>query len=271
MLNIIIFSKDRSCQLELFIRSMKFYFKEFDQHTINILYTYSNDKFKEGYEKLFKIHNDKNINYIKETDVFKKHVLLLLDQKNPYTVFFVDDIVFKNSFTLNCKQFKLFSMNNEILTLSLRLHPYLTYCYAAKVRMSQPHFESNLSFKWYGETGDYNYPMSLDGNFYRTNDILALTKVLSFNNPNSYESILSGYPLNRPKMICFEESVIINNPINKVQNFNNNFHGNISAEFLNDKFLDDYIIDLYNFKGIKNSSCHQEIEINLIKSNEEKI
>lgn len=29
MLNIIIFSKDRACQLELLIRSMKFYFKEF--------------------------------------------------------------------------------------------------------------------------------------------------------------------------------------------------------------------------------------------------
>ena len=55
MLNIIVFSRDRACQLELFIRSMKFYFKEFYQYNINVLYTYSNNKFKEGYEKLFKI------------------------------------------------------------------------------------------------------------------------------------------------------------------------------------------------------------------------
>jgi len=267
MLNIIVFSKDRSCQLELFIRSMKLYFKEFDQHIVNILYTYSSDKFKEGYDKLFRIHNDKNINYIKETDNFKKHVLLLLNPENPHTIFFVDDIIFKNPFTLECLQFKLFTLNNDILTLSLRLHPYLTYCYAAKVRMNPPNFDSNLLFKWHGQQGDYGYPMSLDGHFFRTSDISVLTKALTFSNPNSYESILSGYPLNRLKMICFEESVIINNPINKVQNFNNNYHGNISADFLNDKFLEDNIIDLEDFKGIKNPSCHQEIEIRLINNN----
>ena len=265
MLNIIVFSKDRACQLELFLRSMKFYFKEFSQYKINILYTYSNDKYKEGYEKLFTIHNDSNIRYIKETQEFKKHVLLLLDQDNPYTVFFVDDIVFKNPFTLDCKQFKLFTLNDDILTLSLRLNPYLTYCYAARIRQTPPNFDSNLLFKWYGAQGDYGYPMSLDGHFFRTKEFSSLTKVLSFNSPNSYESIIAGYPLNRLKMICFEESVILNNPINKVQTFNNNVHGNISALFLNDKFLDYYIIDFEDFKGLKNTACHMEIDVKLIK------
>ena len=269
-INIIIFSKDRPQQLEFFLRSMKFYFKEFSEHKINILYTYSNNSFKEGYDKLFTIHNDLNINYIKETQDFKRHVLLLLDQDNPYSIFFVDDIVFKNPFTLNCKQFKLFTLNDEILSLSLRLHPYLIYCYSARIRQTSPSFDSNLIFKWYGEQGDYNYPMSLDGSFFRTSDILALTKILPFTNPNSYESILASYPINRPKLICFEESIILNNPINKVQNWNNNVHGSISAEFLNYKFLDGYIIDLYDFKGFKNISCHQEVEIKLIK-NEEKV
>lgn len=265
MLNIIVFSKDRPSQLELFLRSMKLYFKEFYEHKIHILYTYSTDKFKQGYEKLFKIHNDENIIYIRELQVFKHHVLFLLDPENPYTIFFVDDIVFKNPFTLKSKQFKLFTLNDEILTLSLRLNSYLTYCYAARVRMSPPNFDSNFAFKWYGQQGDYNYPMSLDGHFFRTNDIAPITKVISFNNPNSYESVLSGYPLNRPKMICFEDSIIVNNPVNKVQNFNNNFHGNISADFLNDKFLDGNLIDLEDFKEIKNTSCHQEIKINFIK------
>ena len=165
--------------------------------------------------------------------------------------FFVDDIVFKNPFTLDCKQFNLFKLNDEILTLSLRLHPYLTYCYSARVRMNSPNFDSNLLFKWYGLAGDYGYPMSLDGHFFRTKEIAAISKVLTFNNPNSFESILSSYPINRLKMICFEESIIVNNPINKVQNFNNNFHGNISAQFLNEKFLEGNIIDLEDFKGIK--------------------
>lgn len=266
MVNIIVFSKDRACQLELFLRSMKLYFKEFSEYKINILYTYSDLKFKQGYEKLFKIHDDDNINYIKESQNFRNDVLFLLNSDNPYSVFFVDDIVFKNPFTLDCKQFKLFTMNDDILALSLRLHPYLTYCYSARVRMNAPNFDSNLLFKWYGLAGDYGYPMSLDGHFFRTKDILALSRALNFNNPNSYESVLSMYPLNRLKMICFEESIIVNNPINKVQNFNNNYHGNITAGILNDRFLDGEIIDLEDFKGIKNISCHQEIEIRLIKN-----
>lgn len=269
MVNIIVFSKDRACQLELFLRSMKLYFKEFSEYKINILYTYSDIKFREGYEKLFKIHSDENINYIKESQGFRNDVLLLLNPDNLHSVFFVDDIVFKNPFTLDCKQFKLFTLNDDILALSLRLDPYLTYCYSARVRMTPPNFDSNLLFKWYGLPGDYGYPMSLDGHFFRTKDILALTRALSFNNPNSYESVLSAYPLNRLKMICFEESVIVNNPINKVQNFNNNYHGNITADILNERFLEGEIIDLEDFKGIKNTSCHQEIEIRLIKNEKE--
>ena len=265
MLNIIVFSRDRACQLELFIRSMKFYFKEFSEYKINVLYTFSDFKFKEGYDKLFKIYNDSNINYIRESN-FKSQVVSLLNIDNPYTVFFVDDIVFKNSFSLTSLPFKLLTLRDDILTLSLRLHTKLTYCYPARIEMTPPEFDNSNAFKWYGLRGDYGYPMSLDGHFFRTKEILSITKVITFKNPNSYESMLAGYPLNRPKIICFEDSIIVNNPINKVQNFNNNVHGNITAEYLNQKFLDDYIIDLENFKGIKNDSCHQEININLIKN-----
>ena len=122
-----------------------------------------------------------------------------------------------------------------------------------------------MVFKWHGEQGDYGYPMSLDGHFFRTNEIIALSKALTYNNPNSYEAILARYPLNRLKMICFEDSIIVNNPVNKVQNYNNNVHGNVTAEFLNEKFLDGYVIDFEDFKGVKNFACHQEIEINFIK------
>ena len=142
--------------------------------------------------------------------------------------------------------------------------------FRSRVRMSKPDFDSNLLFKWQGLQGDYGYPNSLDGHFFRTNEMLPLIRAISFTNPNSFESSLAFYPLNKPKMICFEESIVVNNPVNKVQTNNPNFHGDVSAEFLNDKFLEGYIIDLYDFKGFKNISCHQEIEINFIK-NEEKV
>lgn len=269
-MNIIIFSKDRPCQLELFLRSVKKYFKEFSQYNFKVLYTYSDSNFEEGYKKLFKIHNDDNISYIKEGNKFKDSLLKIIDKEKDYSIFFVDDIIFKNKFTLNSKQFKLFTLDDNILTLSLRLHNNLTYCYPARIHMNPPKFESNMSFRWRGQPGDYGYPMSLDGHFFRTKDILTFLKSLPYNNPNSLESYLSMYPLNRPKMICFEESIIMNLPINKVQNFNQNVHGNISAKFLNDKFLENYIIDLEPFDGFKNMSCHQEVEIKFIKDGQKR-
>ena len=267
MINIIIFSRDRACQLELFLRSMKHYFREFSSHKINVLYTYSNEKYKVGYEKLFKIHNDSNINYIKEVTKFRDHVLSLIDQSKEYTVFFVDDIVFKNEFSTTSKPFRYF-VDDKILCISLRLHPNLSYCYPAQIHMTPPLFEDNMTFKWRGQSGDYGYPMSLDGHIFKTKDIYPLL-ILPYNNPNSMESILSVYPLNKPKMICFDESIIMNLPINRVQIYNNNVHGNVSASFLNDQFLNDYIIDFEKFKGFKNISCHQEVEINFIKNNSE--
>ena len=64
-------------------------------------------------------------------------------------------------------------------------------------------------------------------------------------------------------MICYQKSIIINNPCNIVQNNNPNKHGNENIDELNDKYLDDYIIDMKDFDNINNISCHQEIKINL--------
>lgn len=264
MINIVVFSRDRACQLDLFIRSAKHHFEEYPDLKWNILYTYSNDEYKLGYERLIShlgfasdFKND-NLNFVKETN-FKKDLLSLIDDKNDFTVFFVDDIVWKNSFSIEDDKFKIFKQNNLVLCLSLRLHKNLTYCYPAKINMTPPKFDSDNTFRWRGQSGDYGYPMSLDGHFFRTGDILPLLKTLNYNNPNSLESYLAAYPINKPLMMCFENSAVMSIPVNKVQTFNQNLHGNIPANFLNFKFLEGYIIKSEPFDRFKNISCHQEM------------
>ena len=65
-------------------------------------------------------------------------------------------------------------------------------------------------------------------------------------------------------MSCYDKSRIINIPVNKVQNFNNNIHGNISEKYLNEQFLNGKIISMENIRELDNTSCHQEIELKLI-------
>jgi hypothetical protein len=259
MINIIIFSFNRAAQCELFLRSMKKYFKEYNNFKINVLYKYSDNFYKKGYEKLKGIYPE--INFILENN-FKVDLLSLINITNEYTIFFVDDMVWKNPFTLNCDEFEIFKNDKDILTFSLRLHPKLNYCYTANVKMNPIPYKI---WKWYGLPGDYGYPMSLDAHFFRTNDIINHLKNLQYNNPNQLESILAMYPLNKSKMICCEDSFLFNNPINKVQINNPNRHGNITAEFLNTQFLNNYFIDLSVFDGLKNDSCHKEVSIEFVK------
>ena len=260
MINIIIFSFNRPSQLELLIRSMKYHFKEFSDTPINILYKFNNLNFEKGYQKVKYLHPDNNINWKLEEN-FKNDLVELYKSDKKYTTFFVDDNVFKEDFSLKDDKFKLFDKKNDIICLSLRLHPRLTYCYPASLSMTPPVFDENNIFHWQNQVGDYGYPMSLDGHIFRTTDLLYYINHLEYKNPNSLESLLSCQPIYRPLMICYDKSIIINNPINKVQNFNNNIHGNITAEYLNDNFLNGKLIDLdiFNNFEIKSSNSFNKL------------
>lgn len=262
MINIIIFSLNRAAQLELLLRSMKKHFKEFNNSKISILYKVSNEDFRKGYNLIPKYEN---ITLIEERN-FKGDLINILNPSISYTMFLMDDNVFKEDFSLEDDEVKYFKSNDNIISLSLRLHPNLTYCYPARINMNKPKllFNKNI-INWRTETGDYGYPMSLDGNLWRTNQILNLVHNLNYNNPNSLESQMAFRPLNIPFIMFYNKSKIINIPINKVQNFNNNVHGNISADYLNKLFLNNQKISMEGISNIDNISCHQEIKIKINK------
>jgi hypothetical protein len=263
-INIIVFSKDRALQLELFLRSFNRCVKDADLYTVDILYTYSTKRFKEGYDKLFTMATP-NMWFTKEEN-FKGDLVNLISPDFPYTVFFVDDIVFKEPFDFLDDRVTILRSSPDIACCSLRLHPYLTYCYALNKPMRQPTFLGNNVFNWTHEEGDYGYPMSQDGHIFRTAEILPFHKELDYKMPNELE----GKLVNKRRyighnMICFDKAKIINNPINRVQDVAVNRCGNVSAEYLNDKFLEGYQIDLEPFLGLDNIAVHTEIEPTFIK------
>jgi len=256
-MNITIFSKDRACQLELLLRSMKKYFKECNQFRISILYTYSNENFRRGYELTKQKHPE--FNYIKE-ESFKNNLLSVIDENKKYTTFFVDDNIFKEPFSIEDNEFKLLE-NDSVVCLSLRLHPNLTYCYPAKIQQRKPELIDECILPWVGKEGDFGYPMSVDGHIVRTSDIIDMLRLNGYSNPNSLEGGLAANPIRKPFMVMYQKSIIMNNPVNKVQNFNNNVFGDVSQEFINEQYLDGKIISMSNIDGFENISCHQEIEV----------
>lgn len=248
-MNVIIFSKDRAAQLDLLLRSMP----QFDD--VYVLWTASNNRFYDGYDELQHETPD-GIMFIEEFS-FKDNVVWYANSPHDLTMFLTDDDVFINDM-------EEAEMTDNILCLSLRLNPRMNYCYTLSRSQKSPKMTQNgntYKWNWMFADADYGYPMSLDGHIFRTTDILPLLEDLKYKNPNTLEGQLARHPINRPMMLCYENSAILNNPINRVQTVNGNRHGTVTAEYLNDMFLKGKRICLDPFIGYDPNACHVELPI----------
>lgn len=260
MINIILFSKDRACQLDLCLRSLKHYFAEYEQAKISVLYTYSNDDAKKAYELL--MQENESITFLIDK-TFKETLLATVDKTNPFTMFLVDDIVFKLPFSMNDKELGFMKDNDLVIAHSLRLWKGINHCYATNQPSRVPSFVKGNVWNWTVAEGDWGYPMSVDGNIYKTDFIYECIAKINFANPNQLEASLS-HSVNRNKtyMTCYPlGSKLLNIPANIVQKTFNNRHGNIvSIEHLNKNFLSGNRIDFSWFAGYENNSVHVELE-----------
>ena len=260
MINIVVFSKDRACQLDLFIRSfLKNYRGDVDE-SVNVIFTYSSHAYRVGYETLLSRHYP--LNFIDEAGRrFKDVTESVIDETNPYTVFFVDDNVFKEPFSLDNEVVSMLDTHPEICCASLRMHKGITYCYTEDRDVKPPLMFEDNTWYWEGCEGDWGYPMSLDGHIFRTREILPLIKSLPYRSPNTLEGFLSNNPLKNPKMVCLDNAVILNNPCNKVQTDNTNRHGSVNPYTLNELYIHGMEIAMDNFSNTLCNSPHVEIDL----------
>ena len=271
MINAIVFSKDRACQLELLVRSMVGGWNVHGKHGLEftVIYDTSNERYEKSYEKLMHEFCGKNYYFSLCRDVgkFKERTIEAIHNyidgsHDKYTVFFVDDDVFKLPFSTDSHMFHTFQMQTDIACLSLRMSPRMTYSYTQNKNVIVPPIENGIWDWTKTKESNWSYPMSLDGHIFRTTDILPLIERLDYNNPNELEGQLAQHPLlHRPKMICFDEPIIMSLPVNRVQEASKNRCGNISAEFLNEQFLAGKRIKLQPIIDFKNTSPQQEVEI----------
>lgn len=261
-MNITIFSKDRACQLELFIRTMRRHFKEFSNHKINVIVKYKDDTHRIAYDILQKENKDINLIFQNGQELsFKQLTINSIDPSEKYTVFFVDDISFKNNFSIFDHQFSMMGDPTN-MCVSLRMNRGMSYCQTARITYTKiPEIKDNR-WAWRNEQGDWGYPMSLDGHIFRTDDILPIITSIPYNNPTYMESEMSGNIIPREFIICYENAIIFNNPINRVHNFNMNPCGNISEDFLAVQYINgkriQFNVDLSTINFI---SPHFEVPI----------
>lgn len=265
----IIFSKDRALQLHALLSS-------FMENTgfagpIHVLYYTSTPRHQRSYEELMMTFPGK-LNFIKQSSCtsFRNDLLAILDAVKSEKIFFlVDDVVFIEKVDL--ADFAKFDTDKVIP--SLRMGMNLTKSYTQSKEQPLPTFTvygdepDKIFWRWEEGILGWSYPLSVDGHFFSTEEIKAMTRLIDFSAPNSYEDQLQRFRrffLFR-EGVAYKKSVLVNIPCNKVQKENKNICGNVHQDYLLDRWENGYQMDFRKLYGFSNISVHQEIPFELIK------
>lgn len=212
------------------------YFKPLAAQNVNVVSMATSRPYAKGYERYASDHPTFRLNIqgnlsSSAASKFKEHVLnsSVIDPLLPLTMFLVDDVVFTANTSFADAPFLTFMTRSDVLALSLRLHGGVSYCYPSAQNVMQPEFLNDDTWLWLEGEGDWRYAMSVDGNVYRTADVLPLLARLEFENPNSLEAAMAHNTLPHPFMNLYMDAPrLINIPANRVQDNFPNRHADSS-------------------------------------------
>ena len=283
MIKIIVYSKDRPMQLDLALRSTAEYFRL--PHMTDVLWTATNEEYEKGYKELFKIYKGNsyfsNLHFIKQTN-FRNDTLKMINADYDYLTVIGDDVVFNKPITkVDGEVFeKIFDhYQEEMLAVNYRLGKNMKGKYKDSPEEVPPVFMAhylthlNLFYIWNWQMAkrdgkvEWGYPMNLMCQFYRRDDIVNYWPNLKFNCPNSLEGAMMQNIINKPLMVCFEESKVLEFCLNIVQSAApQNRHGNTTTKELNDIWLDSYRISFEAIEVADSSfSRHLDPHLHLIE------
>ncbi|MCP4897903.1 MAG: glycosyltransferase family 92 protein, partial [bacterium] len=235
-------------------------------HRVHVLYTTSSDAFESGYDSLRRWYP--GVDWVDQGTTFRDCLLELVEKSassgGRFLMPLVDDMLFVRPFTAASLMSEL-DEDDRLLAVSLRLGENISYCYVRNIATTPPDFKNGYRWAWkQASPGYWDYPMSTDGNIYRTRDMLSYLPKFRFINPNTLEAAMASRPLDRLMMSCEATPCVINLAMNVVQSTYQNRHGDVSADSLNRAFLSGFALDIRPFAGKTFSSCHIEADLNLI-------
>ena len=258
----IVFSKDRALQLYAMLES---YFKYVENpFPLIIIYNAIDEKHEKSYRDVAKLFS--KIKLVNDQQGFRNTLLSELDKINTTNLFFLtDDNIFLRK--VNLKHASIINPRESVL--SLRHSPRLSYNYTTQTNQKPPNFSSLedntglLKFNWFEKNNQWSDPWSVDGHVYSTSEIQILSRISDFKAPNTYEAVLKTFGdlmINRCGL-CYEKSIVLNMPINRVQDEVSNKSGEISIDFLLDKWNKGYKINTSIFENYVPKSTHEEHSI----------
>jgi GT2 family glycosyltransferase/spore maturation protein CgeB/Tfp pilus assembly protein PilF len=268
----VIFSKDRAMQLDGVLRSLLDHCKDGPSIRLKVIYKASSQRHEQHYQQLKRIYEP--IEFLREKD-FKQDLVSSISSFQ-YILFLVDDNIFVRNFRLKDVTDHL-GKHPDAIGFSLRLGRNTDYCYMFDRMQNIPMLtalnDNIMKYDWRTAEYDFGYPLEVSSSVYRVSDLLPLLNDFQFSNPNTLEFMLDSnkdfYRKMSPKLLCYDHSVTFCNPANVVQTLWKNKASDVtenSSEWLADKFNKGYRIRIEKFSNFTPNACHQEVELEFIKS-----
>lgn len=279
MIDCMIFSKDRSMELNSLLTSLKDNFDVFDD--IKILYKYSNDDFRMGYEKLFKKDYGLKFTWILESNFVEdtKRIIKSFDKKLCLT--FVDDefLIRKADKNIISKILE----NENISGFSLRLGDSFKYTWNAGINNEIPNFEyfspyqldsdfkDIIMWEWNKTKSgtDYGYPYCLNSMIRRTKEFQEVINKSSFSYPNDLEmAIVKNLDKNKEFLAAYKQPCSFLNCLNVSQTHfisRNINQEEFKLDALNKKWMEGYELNFRDFYNNTQECPTKAVEMKFIK------
>lgn len=259
----VIFSYNRPLQLYALLESMERHMRGVG--TVALLYR-TDQEFAEAYNEIKR--QFPCIRYYKQGENPREDFRPLLKSilkslSSPYIMFAVDDQMVKDKVNL-CECTQLLESTGAY-AFYLRLSPHITFCYSENNQQKLPEFTPVTTdvWQWSFRTGsrDWNYPNSVDMTIYRREDVVPFLGILPYDSPNTLEAnwAIVGSMAKRAQGLCFEQSKVVNIPLNLVQNdWKNRTMNAYSPKELLAIFNEGKKINIDDVYQINNVSAHME-------------
>jgi hypothetical protein len=262
LINLIIWSKNRACQLDALLRSINEYAPN-TFYPVVVAKAIGSDHQK-AYDQLF---SERSVPFTNEED-FYKDTLQEITSDFEFTAFSTDDMIFYRE--LPSKPW-LPELPNQIFSFRLGRNTTIQNCHTGEKQL--PLFNplvKDSCLEWcpkdYIPLSNYAYPLALDLHVFRTEYLQQLLKNIGpFRNSNELESKMQAYTYDIDVMRSYTESVAFNIPCNNLSSVTRaGEQFPYSNEFLNEQYLSGKRIDIDKVSTVPIVGAHQEICLELV-------
>ncbi|EKE08477.1 MAG: hypothetical protein ACD_17C00148G0002 [uncultured bacterium] len=259
--DILVFSFDRPLQLYACLESIQRYITGF-QH-LTVLFRASSDTFADAYRKV--MDDFPKVRFVMQSMKDPKHDFkpnvhkIVFHSPSEYILFSVDDIIVKDFVDLQYCVDQL--EKTGAYGFYLRLGQNITHCYQFDQDQAVPqsHPLSEGLYAWDFSTGecDWGFPNTLDMTLFRKVDIQKPFGELKYKTPNSLEyNWAAEFPPAAKIGLYFEESKLVNIPMNVVGRTGNPHMNYLDKEELLAKFTEGFRINIDPLYRMENNSPH---------------